>query len=175
MAAAVVKRESGRRSAGFLRSLLEALVVAAATATIGLAVNLVRPAGLPMVAAKPYLILVPCPEPGGPVHAMRAADPEVSSVRTFRVDARSVDEFELGHLPDTVNLPYDWLDPVPEHRLRELAEEIAASGAVRVVVYGDGGQPDSGEYLGREISGRGINNVFFVSGGALAVLESEDP
>jgi hypothetical protein len=56
----------------------------------------------------------------------------------------------------------------------ELARSIAASGASRVVVYGDGGRPDSGEHLGREISGRGIKNVFFVRGGAAAVLGREE-
>jgi hypothetical protein len=39
-----------------------------------------------------------------------------------------------------------------------------------VIVYGDGGRPDSGEYLGKEISGRGIKNVYFIRGGAPAVL-----
>jgi hypothetical protein len=73
-----------------------------------------------------------------------------------------------------VNVAYDWLDPVPEETLSELARSIAASGATRVVVYGDGKRPDSGEHLGREISGRGIKNVFFIRGGAPAVLAPED-
>ncbi len=71
-------------------------------------------------------------------------------------------------------MPYDWLDPVPETVLRELARSIAASRATRVVVYGDGGRPDSGEHLGREISGRGIRNVAFVRGGAAALLGERD-
>ena len=64
---------------------------------------------------------------------------------------------------------------MPDDLLQALVETIAASGATRVVVYGDGGAPDSGEYLGREISGRGIKNVFFVTGGAPALLGVEDP
>lgn len=151
-------------------SLVEAVVVSALAATVGLGVNAVRPRGLPLLASEPYRVLVPCPEPGGPVGAVTAEDPGLITPKTFLVDARGGDDFRSGHLPGAVNLTYDWLDPVPEDELIALAERIAASGASRVVVYGDGGRPDSGEHLGREISGRGIKNVFFLRGGAPAVL-----
>ncbi len=39
-----------------------------------------------------------------------------------------------------------------------------------MVVYGDGGDPDSGEQLARELAGKGIRNVGFVRGGAPAIL-----
>jgi predicted sulfurtransferase len=154
---------------------MEATVVMVASSVVGLAVNMARPLGLPLVAAAPYQVLVPCPEPGGPVAPVRPDDGELLSPGTFLVDARSAAEFDAGHLPGAVNLSYDWLDPVPEERLLELAREIAASGVTRVVVYGDGGRPDSGEHLGREISGRGIKNVFFLEGGAPVALEQAGP
>ena len=175
-ATGVLPRPGGRTFLGELgRSALEAAVVAAVATVVALAVNALRPDGLPLVADEPYQTLVPCPEPGGPVRELPATDPEIESPRTFLVDARTPREYELGHLPGAVNVRYDWLDPVPEERLRELAREIAASGAVRVVVYGDGSRPDSGEYLGREISGRGIKNVCFVRGGAPALLDERAP
>ena len=77
-------------------------------------------------------------------------------------------------LPGAINVPFDWLDPIPDARLAELVRAIAASRATRVVVYGDDERPDSGEHLGREISGRGIKNVSFVRGGAPA-LQHEGP
>ncbi len=156
------------------RTLVEAAVVALAGTVIALAFNALRPGRLPLVARTPYQTLVPCPEPGGPVEALDAGAPEVSSPRSFLIDARSQGEFEQHHLSGAVNVPYDWLDPVPEETLAELARSIAASGATRVVVYGDGGRPDSGEHLGKEISGRGIKNVYFIYGGALAALPSEE-
>jgi len=155
---------------GWGRSLQEAMVVTMVAAAVGIGVNAVRQDGLPFVAETPYQILVPCPEPGGPVLAVEPGDPELLARKTFLVDARSATEYEAGHLPNAANLTYDWLDPVPEADLLALATEIAASGATRVVVYGDGGRPDSGEHLGREISGRGIKNVCFLEGGAPAVL-----
>jgi hypothetical protein len=152
------------------RTLREATVIAVAASTLALAVNALRPRGLPLVAHSPYEILVPCPEPGGPVTALEPGEVAPASARTFLIDARDGAAFGAGHFPGAVNVPYDWLEPVPEARLRELARAIAASRATRVVVYGDGGRPDSGEHLGREISGRGIRHVAFVRGGAAALL-----
>ncbi len=168
------QRSAAPARPGLARALLEASAIAVVASVVALAVNLVRPDPLPLIAATPYQILVPCPEPGGPVEAIAADDPELGSPRTFLVDARPPREYARGHLPGAVNLPYDWLDPVPEEELRSMAREIASSRASRVAVYGDGGRPDSGEHLGREISGRGIKNVHFVVGGAPALLDGED-
>ncbi len=163
----------GAQTQALRRTLVEVAIVALAGALIALVFNALRPAGLPLVARTPYQTLVPCPEPGGPVEALDADSPEVLTPRSFLIDARSQGEFAQGHLSGAVNVPYDWLDPVPEETLAELAHSIAASGAIRVVVYGDGGRPDSGEHLGKEISGRGIKNVYYIRGGAPASLREE--
>ena len=55
--------------------------------------------------------------------------------------------------------------------IEELARKIARSEAQRVFVYGDGDNPDTGEQLAREISGKGIRNVFFIEGGARTLQE----
>jgi hypothetical protein len=158
----------------FRRVLLDATAVALAGVVTALVINALRSDGLALVADTPYQTLVPCPEPGGPVEALDFRSPDISSPGSVIVDARSKAEFDEHHLSGAVNVPYDWLDPVPEDTLAELASSIAASGATRVVVYGDGGRPDSGEYLGKEISGRGIKNVFFIRGGAPTALGSGD-
>lgn len=156
------------------RALAEAAVVASGAAVLGLAVNALRPHGLPLVADARYEVLVPCPEPGGTVTAVVPGDPVIASPRTFLIDSRSAVEASIRTVfPRAVNVPYDWLDPVPPAEVDKLARAIAASRATRVVVFGDGGRPDSGEYLGREISGRGIKNVAFVRGGAPALLHRE--
>ena len=152
------------------RATVEAAAVAAVAGLVALGVNALRPQGLPLVARTPYEVLVPCPEPGGPVEPVEPADAALRGTRVFLVDARDAGSYRTGHLPGAVNVPYDWLDPLPEPDLKRLARQIAASGATRVFVYGDGDRPDSGEHLGREISGRGIRNVGFVRGGAPALL-----
>jgi len=163
------------RPAKPLSVLREALAVAAASAALGLAVNEVRRDGLPLVAREPYQTLVPCPEPGGEVAGLAAHDPALESPRTFLVDARSPDEFAHWHLRGAVNVPFDWLDPLPPDRLEWLARTVAASGATRVVVYGDGDRPDSGEFLAKELSGRGIRHVHYVVGGAPALAGGAAP
>lgn len=155
------------------RDLRDAAAVAAASALLSLGWNAFRADGLPLVARSPYEVLVPCPEPGGPVSPVPPGDPAVLSARTFLIDARPLEAFRRSHLRGAVNVPFDWLDPVPEAELRQLARAVAKSRAARVIVYGDGGRPDSGEHLGRELSGRGIRNVGFVPGGA-PVLGAEE-
>ena len=154
------------------RALVEAVVVTAVTATVAVVSNALRPGGIPFVATTPYQTMVPCPEPGGPVEGVGPGDPAVNDPHSFLLDARGPQEFAVWHQPGAVSVPYDWLDPLPEATLEDLARAIAASRARKVVVYGDGARPDSGEHLGREISGRGIHNVCFVIGGAGA-LERE--
>jgi hypothetical protein len=155
----------------FLRStFLDACLIVLTGIVVALVVNFFRVDSLPLIARTQYETLVPCPEPGGPVAALDANAPEVASVKSFLVDARATSQFDTQHLPRAVNVHYDWLDPMPEETLAGLARSIAASGATLVVVYGDGGRPDSGEYLAKEISGRGIKNVHFIRGGAPAAF-----
>lgn len=153
----------------WLATISEAAVLASASGILALAVNAVRIGGLPLVTRTPYEVLIPCPEPGGPVTALDPSDPALREKRIFLIDARETSVFEKSRLPGARNVPYDWLDPLPEPELRRLAGAIAASRATRVVVLGDGNRPDCGEHLGREISGRGIRNVYFVRGGAPAL------
>ena len=94
---------------------------------------------------------------------------------SFLVDARSKQEFEAWRLRQAINISYDYLDPTPQETLQDLAETIARSRAKRVVVYGDGATPDTGEQLAREVSGHGIKHVFFVEGGAPELRSSGKP
>jgi len=140
----------------------DAVVVLLACATVGAAVNALRPHGIPFVQKAEYQILVPCPEGSGEAPAIAADDPTVWDARTLLVDARPAADYQRWHPQGAINLPFDYLEPAPKDEVRR----IAASGAARVVVYGDGGDPDSGEQLGRELAGSGIRNVSFVPGGA---------
>jgi len=162
------------RNPSRVRAAAEAIVIAVLSGIVALIFNGVRTNSLPIFATTAYQILVPCPEPGGPVQVIEASDPAIASTRTFIIDARSQAEYNEEHLERAMNIAFDWLDPVPDEHLNRLAIEIASSRATRVVVYGDGGRPDSGEYLGKEISGRGIKNVFYIEGGAPFVLTGTD-
>jgi hypothetical protein len=140
----------------------DALIVLAACAGLGAAVNAVRPHGILFVQKTEYQILVPCPEGGGDAPGIAADDPAIREARTLLIDARPAADHQRWHPPGATNLPFDYLTPAP----KEAVHRIAGSGAARVVVFGDGGDPDSGEQLARELAGAGIRNVVFVAGGA---------
>jgi rhodanese-related sulfurtransferase len=150
---------------GALPILRDAAIVAVAFSGIGLGFNAFHSNGIPLITSEAYEVFVPCPEPVGKIDALEPADPMVQDPRSLRIDARSPGEHARWHLPDSRNIPFDYLDEVsPEN-----ARIVAKSGAARVVVYGDGRDPDSGRELARELSGRGIRNVFYVTGGAPAL------
>ena len=150
----------------------ESLIVVLIPAAVGLPVNaFLNPNGIPIIAEQAYEVLVPCPEPGGRVSPVSADESLTNRERVFWMDARSSEEFRQWHHPQAENVTYDYLDPTPDTVIEELARGIARSKAQRVFVYGDGDDPDTGEQLAREISGKGIRNVFFIEGGARTLRE----
>ncbi len=155
---------------GWLRTLRDAGLMVVACIVAGIVANAINPNRIPLVASQEYETLVPCPEPGGEVTAFAASDPLLVAPDTFLVDARDPGLAAQWRFMEAQNVPYDYLDPTPEEVLRELARAIAASRAHRVLVYGDGDDPDSGEQLAREIAGHGIKGVGFIAGGAPALV-----
>jgi rhodanese-related sulfurtransferase len=143
----------------------DALVVVVACAVAGLTVNALRANGIPLIQKEPYQILVPCPETGGHADAIRPGDPVLREAGGLFIDARTAADFAAWHPAGALHVPYDYLEPTASSTLNR----ITASGAKRVIVYGDGGDPDSGEQLAREIAGKGIRNVGFLVGGASAL------
>ncbi len=154
--------------------LRDALIIAAISSTLALAINFVHPNAIPFIAAEPYQTLVPCPVSGGEVHTLQADDARLSLTTSFLIDARSPEEFEISHFPRAQNITYDYLDATPPEILKQLAKTIAQSRAQQVIVYGDGDDPDTGHELGKEISGHGIKNIFYIQGGAPVLLKTKE-
>jgi hypothetical protein len=146
-------------------ALRDAVALVAVAAVLALCFNALRGDGLPLVATEPYEIFVPCPEPVGDAFPLVPADVAWGDPSELVIDARPAQAFGAWHADGAVSVPYDFLDPVAPDRVADLV----SSGASRVVVYGDGLVPDTGEELGRELAGRGMRNVHFVQGGAAAV------
>jgi len=124
-----------------------------------------------LVQHKEYEILVPCPDITGEVAELAPSDPAVSDRSSLVIDARARADFDKWHLPSAVSIPYDYLEPTSEEQVRK----VISSKASRVVVYGDGDDPDSGRELGKELAGKGVRNVGFVRGGAPALRPKEAP
>ena len=143
-----------------------ALVVAFSTA-VALITNGLHPTTrIPLVAEREYQVLVPCPEHEGKAAAVITPEQvRPGEAGTMLVDAREEEDFKAWHPPGAVNVTYDFLEPTP----KELIKKVLEARAKRVVVYGDGDDPDSGEQLANELSGKGIRNVSYVKGGAPAL------
>ncbi len=146
--------------------LRDAAMVVVICGAIGSMLNIIRSDGIPFIQREEYQILVPCPETSGEVTSVTPDDPRLKDTRVLVIDARSADRFRQFHLMRAINIPFDYLEPTHPDVIRR----VASSGAREVVVYGDGNNPDSGEQLARELSGKGIRQVSFVSGGAPAIM-----
>ncbi|MBI5536207.1 MAG: rhodanese-like domain-containing protein [Deltaproteobacteria bacterium] len=156
---------SGPRAQAIVRALRDAALMLAVSAAVAFGTNAVRGDGLPVVQRKDYEILVPCEETNGQTTPIAPNDPALADKATLVVDSRSKQEFDAWHMPSAINIPFDYLAATSEVDVKK----VLASRASRVVVYGDGDDPDSGRELARELSGKGVRNVFVVTGGAPAL------
>ncbi len=154
--------------------LRDAALISTLASVLGLMVNLVHPEGISLVAQQEYQTMVPCPVFGGEVQKLTPHDPSLVKKTTFLIDAREASVFDDWSLRGAVNVTFDYLDPTPPEVILELAQKIASSRAQRVVVFGDGARPDTGEQLGRDIAGHGIKNVHYVEGGAPALRAQKE-
>jgi len=151
----------------------DALLACGVAVALAAGLNATRTDALPWVAPREYQVLVPCPEVAGEAAVLTPDDPALADLlspshaggRTLVIDARGQEAFAAWHVPGARSVPYDYLAPTPP----ETVSAILASGATRVVVVGDGDDPDSGRELARELAGKGLKNVAWLKGGAPAL------
>jgi hypothetical protein len=153
------------------QTLRDAALVVVASVVMAVTLNGLRAQGIPWIRTEPFETLVPCPEPAGDVGVVRPVDLLASDPTLLLVDARAASSFAGWHLPGAVHLPFDYLEPLSDAQVRE----VVRRGAARVVVYGDGEDPDTGRELARLLAGRGVRNVSYVEGGAPALQAGERP
>ena len=155
----------------FLPVLRDSALALLLAAGLAVGVNALRSTGgIPLLAPHEYEILVPCPELAGqPASALSADQLSSGEPGTLLVDARERADFEAWHLPGAISLPFDYLEPRPEE------QTVLRSRARKVVVYGDGQEPDSGQQLANALSGKGVKNVHYVVGGAPALRRPGAP
>ncbi len=127
--------------------------------------NAVRADGIAFIQREDYAILVPCPETLGRVDRI---EPDVALARPPKalwIDARGAADYAEWHLANAISMPFDYLAPTDPSAIGRLA----SSGAREVIAYGDGQDPDCGEQLARELSGKGLRSASYVAGGATAL------
>jgi hypothetical protein len=150
--------------------LRDAALIMALSAVLAFGVNAARDKRLALVARENYQILVPCPETGEDVEGVAVNDPRLSDPQSLLVDARPASD-EARWSPDkAIPMPYDYLEPTPP----EVIANLLHAKARGIFVFGDGGDPDSGEQLARELAGKGVRHVFYVVGGAEALKAARE-
>ena len=138
----------------------DAVSIVGLASTLGFAVNALRPNGsIPLIQRRPYDIIVPCPEPVGEALSMAPDDVRLRDASSLVIDAQSSTAFGVYHLPQAINLPFDWLGPPVVNEVKDVAQRVARSKAKQVIVYGDGDDPDSGREWARLLAGGGIKHV----------------
>ncbi len=151
-----------------LSTVRDAAVAIILSATVAITFNALRPRGIDFIVFRAYDVFVPCPEPVGEAEPIQASRIRWRQQDELVLDARSRSAHEQWHPPGVLNVPFDFLLPVTD----DVLGDIARSRSVRVVVIGDGLVPDTGEQLARELNGLGIKNVHYIRGGMNAVKES---
>jgi 3-mercaptopyruvate sulfurtransferase SseA len=147
----------------------DATIVVLAAAAIGVVSNMVRhKEKLSWIQATPYDLLVPCAEPVGQAQIIQASSPLVLDRTSLVIDARATSDYAAWHIERAISVPFDWLGPPVQDDVTRVTQMITRSNAKRVIVYGDGDNPDSGREWARLLSGGGIRNVSFIDGGAPA-------
>ena len=132
----------------------DATIVVVAAAAIGVVSNLVRhKEKLSWIQATPYDLLVPCAEPVGQAQIIQASSPLVLDRTSLIIDARSTSDYAQWHIGRAINVPFDWLGPPVQDDVTRVTQMITRSNAKRVIVYGDGDNPDSGGEWARLLSG----------------------
>lgn len=143
------------------RIIRNSAIIIIIVSVLAIIINFIHPNRIPLVAKQPYEIYVPCPDTIGEAKEIDTKEFFSLSGESAVIDARPREEFEKWHFSGAVNIPYDFLAPVCPLKIKE----IVALKKRYVIVYGDGDEPDSGRELAKELSGKGIKNVYYLKGG----------
>lgn len=139
------------------RMTARAFVIVIASALLGLAVNAVRPDGLPLVQAAQQSIATAAPA-GGEISVQDAAMMLLSGRAVF-LDARSVGEYVAGHIKGAISAPVDDYESVKSQ------VKAAAAGKQAVITYCDGMFCPLSQELADRVRADGIENVRVLKNG----------
>lgn len=149
--------------------VIQILVVIAFSSALALLVNEVREGGIPLVM--PFPPEYRCPEQmaeGGAIPAKDALRHHGREGTAF-VDARPTESYEKGHIKGAINLPYSFLEAVPEEALDPLRKEEI------IIVYCNSESAERSKLMAGELSEAGLKGVSYLDGGFLGWIAAGGP
>lgn len=140
-------------------SLLQAIGIIIISGMLGIAVNVFRADGIPVVERWQEKVLNEQVTGGLPVISVKQAKKAYESGEALFVDARDPDFYKLGHIPGAVSLPVRNFDLVfPNIRERLLA-------APRIITYCDTANCETSVELSEKLLFAGLARVEIFTGG----------
>jgi rhodanese-related sulfurtransferase len=149
------------------RSLIQMFALVAVGAVVGIGYNALSPKGIPLKGGTKARLA----EQGARMVDLQEVRYYLKQPGTLLVDARSPEEFRLGHIPGAVNLPADQFAPFyPKVRARLEKAKI-------IIVYCSGGSCGTSEELAMELIKAGFveKRVAVFSGGLPGWMRAKLP
>ena len=88
---------------------------------------------------------------------------------TAFVDARPRESYEKGHIKGAINLPYSFLDSVPQGAIEPLRKNRV------IIVYCNSESAERSKLMAGELSEAGLNDVTYLGGGFLGWVKAGGP
>ena len=158
-----------------VKILKQSIWVTLLSAVIAISVNLVSPRGIDFFEDWPTIIYddtnveLPCltkdngePLDAGEPKCIRYSD----AIRMYQsdtilfIDARSVEDYELGHIKGAFNIPYDYIEEEYWDDMPDILNQYKG-----FVTYCSGSDCEASLGLGRELKYNGFENVYVFWGG----------
>ena len=146
--------------------LMPPLIIIIFSLIIAMISNMVSDNRIPFIGSWPSIlgsdsIIVPpsAEENDPPFISLDQAVTKFQSVNVLFLDAREMEDYEIGRIRGAVNLPYDYLEDYWDEVLAGVPTDR------EIVVYCSGSECESSLFLGREMAEKGYKNIFIFYGG----------
>jgi rhodanese-related sulfurtransferase len=141
------------------RTLLQTIAIIAISGLLGVAANVFRADGIPLVENWQKKVLNEELAGGLPAVSLKEAAEVFNSGEALFVDARDPDFFEMGHIPGAINLPLNDFESV----FPDLEEQLQT--AFMIITYCDGASCEMSVELTERLLMMGLEQVMVYTGG----------
>ncbi len=147
------------------RAILQMLILSALGAIVGFAYNAASPKGIPVKGGKEAIL-----QQQG-VRMLTTDEVKYYSQQpgTLMVDARSAEEYELGHISGALSLPLDQFD----HAFLAVQPEIKKSKLI--VIYCSGGSCGTSEEVAKKLGEKGFKDLAIYADGLPGWMRAKLP